>query len=518
MRIPSLTHPAGGDQSLYLYSGQRILAGDTPYLDVWDQKPPGIMFVYAALWAVWPDESVVAAADLLAAALTAWLLVVLGRRLFSPEAGFAAAAAYLLLGDPALQRLGGLNVRGQCETFIVPAVALSLVLVTMPRRRTWHLIGAGVALGVACWLKYNAVAYALPLAVALWHRDGWAEDEQRRPARAMALVAAGVAGFSLLAIGHFAARGALADLWRATIDYNLQYSGETYGGTLGVLTYPFTMPIARARVDLLWFLGLAGAGALAIWCRQHRGSVVVLAWLAAVVRSIGVNGARGLPQYFIQAPPALAFAFVVGVLGMAWQSRVGRAIAIVVLVAGFWRVGSEPTPVWQPRLGGLPQVVSNLGSDLSAITGRLDARSHLALFTREDGGGKFPIVVVSDLADRLRSTTKPDEPVLAFGFAGGGILARSDRESATRFFWSRPIVVDFARGVPGYGPEGLLDDLRQRPPAVVVLQKHDWRLGEPNVPNSIEYFMANPALRQWLEAGYRLEDDNADFAIWRRQS
>jgi hypothetical protein len=51
-----------------------------------------------------------------------------------------------------------------------------------------------------------------------------------------------------------------------------------------------------------------------------------------------------------------------------------------------------------------------------------------------------------------------------------------------------------------------------------VLQKHDWRLGEPHVPNSIEYFMADPLLRQWLEAGYRLEDDNADFTIWRKQS
>jgi hypothetical protein len=461
---------------------------------------------------------VVPAADGLAAALTAWLLVVLGRRLFSPEAGFAAGAVFLLMGDPALQRLAGLNVRGQCETFIVPAVALSLVLVTMPRRRTWHLIGAGVALGVACWLKYNAAAYALPLAVALWHRDAWTDGEPRRPARAMALVAAGGLGFSLLAIGHFAARGALGDLWRATIDYNLQYSGETYGGPLGVLAYPVTMPFARARVDLLWFLGLAGAGALAVWCRQHRGSVVVLAWVAAVVVSIGVNGARGLPQYFIQAPPALAFAFVVGLLGTAWQTRLGRAAVVVLLVSGLWRVGSEPTPSWQPRLGGLPSIAANLRTDVAAMTGAMDARAHLARFTREDGGGKFPIVTVSDLADRLRSTTRPEDPILVFGFAGGGVLARSDRASATRFFWSRPIVVDFARGVPGYGPEGLLDDLRRRPPAVVVLQKNDWRLGEPNVPNSIEYFMANSALRQWLEAGYRIEDDNADFAVWRKQS
>jgi hypothetical protein len=190
----------------------------------------------------------------------------------------------------------------------------------------------------------------------------------------------------------------------------------------------------------------------------------------------------------------------------------------VVIVAGLWRVGSEPTPIWQPRLGGVPSIVSNLRVDLAALTGRMDARTHLARFTREDGGGKFPIVTVSDLAERVRSTTAAEDPILVFGFAGGGVLARSGRESASRFFWSRPVVVEFADDVPGYGPDGLLEDLRQRPPAVVALQKHDWRLGEPQVPNSIEYFMAEPELRQWLEAGYRLEDDNADFAVWRRQS
>jgi hypothetical protein len=164
----------------------------------------------------------------------------------------------------------------------------------------------------------------------------------------------------------------------------------------------------------------------------------------------------------------------------------------------------------------VPSIASNLTIDAAALTGRLDARAHLVRFTREDG--KFPTVMVSDLAARIRSTTRPEDPVLVFGFAGGGVLSRSDRASASRFFWSRPVVVEFARGVPGYGPEGLLEDLRQRPPSVVVLQKHDWRLGEPNVPNSIEFFMANGDLRQWLEAGYRLEDDNPDFAVWRKQS
>jgi len=107
LRVPSLVQPAGGDQGLYVYEGQRVLAGDVPYRDVWDQKPPGPAFLYAALWTLWPHESVVPLADFAASAAIATLLIVIGRRRRSPNLGFAAAAIFLFFGDPsATQRLG----------------------------------------------------------------------------------------------------------------------------------------------------------------------------------------------------------------------------------------------------------------------------------------------------------------------------------------------------------------------------------------------------------------------------
>ena len=111
LRLPSLVQPAGGDQGLYGYSGQRILAGGVMYRDMWDQKPPALAFVYAGLWRLHRTQAVVPAADLVAAAGVAWALVVLGRRRYSSNIGFGAAAIFLLLGDPYLQRLSGIYVR-----------------------------------------------------------------------------------------------------------------------------------------------------------------------------------------------------------------------------------------------------------------------------------------------------------------------------------------------------------------------------------------------------------------------
>jgi hypothetical protein len=480
-----------------------------------DQKPPGIMFVYAALWLIWPHESAVPAADLGAAALTAWLLVVLGRRLAGTAVGFGAAALFLLLGDPSIQRLAGLNLRAQCETFIALAVVAAMVLVTSPKRRTWHLVLSGVSLALACWLKYNAAVYVLPIAVAAL--TPWPAAPASRRVAPLVAIGAGWLLVTTLALAHFWWHGAFADLRLATIDYNLQYSRETYAGAFGPVGYLATMPIARARVDLLWFLGLLGVLALMVRLRDERSAPVVLAWIAAACAAIVVNGARGLPQYFIQAAPALALAASAGA-ALAWRAKsVWRVAMILAIVVGVWRVGMEPTPVWRPRLGGLPSIATNAAFDGRRLAGLLEPREHLARFSRDESGGKFPLVTVSDLAARVRASTGADDRVLVFGFAGGGVLARAGRVSASRFFWSRPVVVEFARGVPGYGPAGLLDELRRRPPALVVLQKRDWGLGEPGVPHSLAYFMANDALRQWLEAGYALEDDGTDFAVWRRR-
>src|SRR4051794_41930934 len=87
LRLPSLAQPMGPDQGLYAYVGDRILHGELAYRDAWDQKPPGIHYVYAALRAVSSKDVVVPAADLAAAALVAALLWLIGSRLGGPLGG-----------------------------------------------------------------------------------------------------------------------------------------------------------------------------------------------------------------------------------------------------------------------------------------------------------------------------------------------------------------------------------------------------------------------------------------------
>src|SRR4029078_13646681 len=103
---PSLAQPMGPDQGLYAYVGDRILHGDLAYRDAWDQKPPGIHYVYAALRAISRSVVMIPAADLTAAPLAAWRLWRIGAALGGAAGGGVSAAIFLLLSDPSFARYG----------------------------------------------------------------------------------------------------------------------------------------------------------------------------------------------------------------------------------------------------------------------------------------------------------------------------------------------------------------------------------------------------------------------------
>jgi hypothetical protein len=519
LRLPAIVRPAGGDQNLYTYVAQRVIAGDVPYRDAWEQKPPAIFFVYAAFLQVSSSERLVGIADFAAAAIGALLLVGLGRRMFGGHVGEGAAAALLLLGDPGIQKLGGMNFRAQCETFIGLAVTGALLLAWRRSPRPWHLVATGVCLALACWLKYNAILFALPIALAV----AWPVDvafNWRRFLVSAAWITAGALGLSAVFLGYFIASGAFTDLWLATIGYNLRYSGETYAGAMDAVNYVVTLPYDHAKIDGLWFVGLLGAVLAVVLTRVSRASLIAFAWIAAAVFSIALNGRRGLPQYFLQASPALALAASAG-LAAVWRARhearfIAAGVAIVLL-AGLWKVGVEITPTYQPRLFGLPQTVENIADDLRYLRGDTLREAYLARFDR-GVGGKFSPLAVERLAARANSLAAPSDRIYVFGFSGGGVLVRAGRASASRFFWSRPVVIEFEAGRPGYGSAGLLVDLTRTQPAIVALQKHDWGLGEKETPDSIRFFMDHPALRSWLEAGYVPDYEDDVYAVWRRKS
>ena len=515
LRLPSLVQPAGADQDLYSYVGQEIARGGMPYRDAWDQKPPAIHYTYALLFSVWPRESVVAVADLAAAVAVALMLVAFERRV-TGSPGFAGAAIFLLLGNPVYSRLGGMWLRAQCETFIALAVTAVLLLLNTagrtpaaaPHARRWALrLGAGVLLGVAIAFKYNAAAYGLVAVVAAIAWRHRARPEQPHWAREAALdgvgLAAGaIAPLAAIAMGFMAA-GAWGDLWDATIAYNMLYSGETYHGLADVIRYAATFPIQQARVDGLWLLGGAGCLVLLTRLRRDPGALIVVAWVASACLAIVINGSRGLPQYFVQANPALAMAAGLGAWTVYRAARTRWALAAVMVVA----------VLALSRVVPARKAIESTFFDLRHMAGLVPREDYLARFGGQRATDKHVPLALTRLAQYLREHSTPADTVYVFGFSQGA-LVQSQRRSASRFFWSRPVIVGFNEGRPGYGAAGLLADLKTGRPAIVALQVNDWQM---EGIDSAGYFMAHPALASWLDNGYARQPDRDNFRIWLRR-
>jgi hypothetical protein len=499
VRLPSLVQPMGPDQGLYAYVGERILHGELAYRDAWDQKPPGIHYVYAGLRAAYPHDAAVPAADLLAAIGAAAAVWAVGARLAGGAAGGLSAILFLLLSDPSFARYGGVRVRAQCETFIALSASVAVLLaLTRARgiRRRIVLFASGLFVGVAFALKYNAGIYGLVTLAAVALTTGLTLGD-------VVVVALGAAVVPLTLLAVFLNGGAMRDLYQATIAYNLQYSGETYASRLDTLRYLISFPVQHARVDALWTVGGAGCLVLLLAGIKRRPVWLPVAWVVAACLAIAINGSRGLPQYFVQAAPALALAAGVGAAVLFPPlPRVARWILVILVGVAVWRVDE------------FPKLASNVWHDTKYITGRIDRREYLARYGGLRESDKYSALNNIDLGATLDTHSRPGDTVYVFGFSPGAYVY-AGRRSASRFFWSRPVIVGFNAADPRYGVAGLLTELRTRQPAVIALQHHDWY---PDVQDSAAFFMSQPALAAWLRSNYHEVRSLDAFSTWERNT
>src|SRR5262249_55047516 len=154
---------------------------------------------------------------------------------------------------------------------------------------------------------------------------------------------------------------------------------------------------------------------------RRRETTVPLAWVALACVSIAINGARDLPQYFIQAAPALALAAgMAAALALPRVPVAARGLVVGLLAAATRRVGSHP----------FPQLAANVSYDTQYVVGRVDRRTYLGKFGSREID-KSSAIGNRDVGDFLASHTSPAESVYVFGYSPGAYVY-ADRRSASR--------------------------------------------------------------------------------------
>ena len=417
LRAPFLSVPLERDEGEYAYIAQRMLEGEVPYRDAFDQKPPGVFVAYLLAFAIAGQTAlgIHLVLHLWTAAAAAVFYLLMRVLAGGVAAGFALLVFSLASADPSL-----LGHAANTENWML----LPLVLAAAACVRGWQRgdrlswVACGGFAACACWFKQVALTDACLFAAAVWGDAiiGRAPPGRRKALLRLGLFALGGVLASAPVLLYFGAAGALAPFVDAVFLHNLEYTRSFSGGE-GLVNLRTSLESQLPGFALVWGLALMGwwlpggvparvRHALAAW------------WLASFAGA--TIGLHFRPHYFLQTVPALAALAGVGADGLArrlaQRERVSQALVLTSLAALLVLV------------------------PLVAHRELLLADSPAAVSRRIYGLNPFPEAVA--IANHIRGNSRPDDRVFIVG-SEPQILFLAGRRSATRYIFFYPLTGDY---------------------------------------------------------------------------
>jgi len=413
-RAPFVDLPLERDEGDYAYVAWRMLEGEVPYRDVFDQKPPGIYAVYAALLGIGARSGV--GIHLLLYAWTAVCTIALHRLLRdltgAPAAAFAALCFALLSTDPRLTATAA-----NTESFMILPIVASWGALWRAEgtRRPGPWIACGAWIALACWFK--PVAATNGLASAAWVVAAGLPAARRPLAselgRRVGLLALGGALLSAPPVLALAASGGLEAFVDIVVRHNLAYSTDV-GVAQGMAQLGGTLRHLAPSHAVFWLLALAGllaSGEAPARVRLFFGVQLAAAFAGACV------GLHFRPHYLVQLLPALCA-----------LAGLGLAAALQRLRAMLPSVHSRLLPA---LLAALP-----IACFVAADADTLFAGSRHAIARRIYALNPFP--ESERIAEYLVRTSGPGDSVFVVG-SEPQIPFLAGRRSATRYILFYPL-------------------------------------------------------------------------------
>lgn len=423
--LPGLVYGPGMDAIVFALVAWRMRNGDTPYVEVWDHKPPGIYVVDWIAQAALPgvDWWIVAWLVTLLALVATGLLVRailrrsgVGRRLSSAGGLLAVVGA----GQYAVSLGGGMTEQAAA----VPAAA-AMLLALAPTARRYLAAGAFAAAAIVISPQAVPVGAALLVLALPAGRQGGSLGRVAALALGGALVAFSVAAW-LLAIGALP----------AAVDQALAYNGAYRLANVGQDSVRLARIAALSILSLL-FLGLPALFGMLATRRatgdRRRIGLAAIAWIVT----------------------AVAFLFYAGGLRVHYLAPLVVPLGVLAIF-GIEEVAS--------RRRRLPPLAAAVAAAFLAAT--VISVATLAWFIAMEGPRTAAHQArVAQLAEVVRSRSEADDPIFVWGNSPGAYL-ESERVAAGPYIYLFPLTT------PGYSSTEQVARLRAvwegNPPALIV--------------------------------------------------
>ena len=449
-------HLPGTDNGVFLYGGQQLLAGKTPYLDFWDHKGPLIYFINAlglllgkgSRWGVWITEFVFLT-------LTATGIYKIAHIQWSKPAGIVAAAywAYVLEQVGRYKYFHNSNYTETYSLLFNVTAIYFWVWASKSRRANWSWIAIGVSTGFSFLLRPNNIGVQVSimlveLVIAI------SQKELGGFFKKAFFLALGV--FSVLAIfaTWFLTRGALSNLVDAVFTYNAYYAHKNQ--VKGFVTSYIEM--ITGIFNQMGWVPFIGYGAL------------LILWIYGQVKQKTFDASHGnifILMILIGLPLETVLS---SVSGRVFYHYMIIWTPYLALLAGALtkEILAKITP---PSLNKfVPPALLTIILTYLVATNLIMLEGYARLGNHFLSHGSESLEAQNVIVQYIDNMTKPDDTVLVWG-NNVWINFLTDRASPTRYSYQFPLFM------PGYTSEAKVLDflatLRSSPPALILEPQTD---------------------------------------------
>ena len=508
--LPFSIEPPGRDQSLFLAQSQALLDGAPLYTEIWEHKPPGVLFAYAAAQALFGrGYFAVHLLGILAGLFTVTILTRLVWRQTRCAAG-ALGAGLLYAAYYSGPVFGGFWSVCQAEVLMDPLLALVIALLIQPgstRRFTFRCFAAGLMMAAIVALKYSTLPMAALFVLVL--ADGRIEPGERW--KGCAVYFAGIGGMAALWCLWLLTTGRFAAFWSATVVFNRMH------GTIAAR--PRTEDLADKIVFDMGFM-------LPFY---------LLAALAVLQTVLSRRGTSGVEPAVNRVLPWGVASWALALTGVFWQAKFWSyhnhvMLLPLCLIAG---AGLAVANRWVQRTvrhrvtGAAILIVAMAGSLIpyaryasryvvehrlvQALRGTIERDEFWS--TYRWGPTDYDVLETFQVAERLNRETAPDDRLFVWGFEPG-LYVYAERRPASRFFYDYPLMPRF-EALHAAHVEALLEDLRTRRPARIAVLRRD--ATDIEKQGSVDQLQAIPELVALLNTDYEQAWTQGDFFVLKRK-
>ncbi len=462
LRSHTLLSKVRHDEGLFLAAGQACAMGELPYRDFVDHKPPGIFWFHAFPLRLFPySRLAVKIHEVLWMALAGTLFWLLCRQLFSRFAAVVALGLFVFCtSTPVLIQSGGLTEEAGLPWYILAFFWAFLGV----SRGLLPSFFAGLSLALAGQFRQTFVIAAPVFLWVLWREAGLEGLSTRDRLNRLILFAVGAVIPECLISLYFYCHGIWYEYIEANYLFNILYVAKRDEQAIGRQTWGellrFIIATGPYLVAPLIAVGVLGRGRLA----ARRFLVPLLLIFACDLFAAELSG-EDYEHYYVQAAVSSCL-----LIGLFIESCVHRS--------------PEARRRWL-RVDRILLALILFSLCGTAIRQYVISVHHLAIRYQRGSGG---IAYQRSVADAVQRITEPDDRILLFGKSPNSVYFLAHRLPGARYYHNAPLFKNkFAGNIPERFYQRLIEDLKKRRPAVIILGAPEGESTSPGMDLVKEY-------------------------------